>query len=115
MYKRTLKDCFLFKVDYHFSDSKQGLCHQDLESEKELPVFGINMDRLEQELKAKGWQVEQSKDAGRFLCDFALTTSLGLRNDGKALFIHIPSVGYPYSQVELDQVVKDAIQSISAQ
>ncbi len=89
------------------------MCHLDLESALELPT-SIDVDSLENDLKQKGWRVEQSKDAGRFLCDFALTTSLGLRKDGKALFIHIPPVGYPYSQDELDQVVKDAIHSISS-
>ncbi len=72
-------------------------------------------------LKAeKGWICKQSLDAGHYLCEYTFYLSMAERHrrivageegeDERAcLFVHLPSVGNPYSLEQLQQFVKDMI------
>ncbi|KFH62244.1 hypothetical protein MVEG_11882 [Podila verticillata NRRL 6337] len=70
--------------------------------------------------KEKGWICQQSLDAGHYLCEFTFYLSLAERqrrivkgqeteDDRACLFVHLPSVGNPYSLDELQRFVKDMI------
>jgi len=51
-----------------------------------------------------GVEVCTSDDAGRFLCEFIYFKSLHSQN-GRALFIHVPPVGKPYSSEQVARYV----------
>ncbi|PWN34322.1 peptidase C15, pyroglutamyl peptidase I-like protein, partial [Meira miltonrushii] len=57
--------------------------------------------------------LKQSKDAGRFLCDYIFYASLcEAKKAGKGTrvqFIHVPPLDTPYSIEELQSIVKDAV------
>lgn len=70
-----------------------------------LPVQSI-VDKL----KTHGWCIEKSDDAGRFLCEFIFATSLiTVGKHVPVLFVHVPPVGEPYSQEELDKVLLEVV------
>jgi pyroglutamyl-peptidase len=60
-------------------------------------------------MNEKGWKIKLSDDAGRYLCEYALGTSLSITKSGKVIFIHLPPVGFPYSQEELDKALSDLV------
>jgi pyroglutamyl-peptidase len=55
--------------------------------------------------------VEESRDAGQYLCDFIYYTSLSL---GKApvLFIHVPPLNKPYSKEKLGYILKHIVEAL---
>ncbi|KAG0211152.1 hypothetical protein BGX28_008462 [Mortierella sp. GBA30] len=68
----------------------------------------------------KGWICKQSLDAGHYLCEYTFYLSMAERHrriaageEGKderaCLFVHLPSVGNPYSLEELQRFVKDMV------
>lgn len=68
----------------------------------------------------KGYKhVQQSKDAGRFLCDYIFYTSLcESQRAGKGTgvqFIHVPPLDTPYSLQEMQSIIKDAVRWITSQ
>ncbi|KAF9284616.1 hypothetical protein BGZ68_004554 [Mortierella alpina] len=81
----------------------------------------VDTAALAEYLKAeKGWICQQSLDAGHYLCEYTFYLSMAERHrrivageegeDERAcLFVHLPSVGNPYSLEELQQFVKDMI------
>ncbi|KAF9432968.1 hypothetical protein BGZ76_010045 [Entomortierella beljakovae] len=71
----------------------------------------------------KGWKCQKSMDAGLYLCEYTFYLSMAERNrriqagdEGEAertcLFVHVPSVGNPYSLEQLQQFVKDMITAV---
>ncbi|KAF9411165.1 hypothetical protein BGZ94_001421 [Podila epigama] len=70
--------------------------------------------------KEKGWLCQQSLDAGHYLCEYTFYLSMAERHrriaaglekedDRACLFVHLPSVGNPYSLEQLQWFVKDMI------
>ncbi|ORZ35092.1 hypothetical protein BCR44DRAFT_1435069, partial [Catenaria anguillulae PL171] len=69
-----------------------------------------------------GKEVEVSEDAGQYLCDFTYTSSMylsgkhdggdhdGHKCQGRALFLHVPPVGEPYTQDEINDFVVKAVE-----
>ncbi|KAF9971387.1 hypothetical protein BGZ73_005699 [Actinomortierella ambigua] len=68
----------------------------------------------------KGWKCRQSLDAGHYLCEYTFYLSMAERErriqlgqeDGwerVCLFVHLPSVGQPYTLDELTLFVKDMV------
>jgi pyroglutamyl-peptidase len=68
-------------------------------------------ESLVQKLQQKGHKVLASTNAGRFLCEFTLYSSL-YRSKQRSIFVHLPPVGYPYSQEELDQILLDCVSQL---
>jgi pyroglutamyl-peptidase len=55
------------------------------------------------------WEIKTSTDAGRYLCEFIFCTSMAHLH-GKVvpcLFVHVPPVGHPYTQHELDRALEE--------
>jgi pyroglutamyl-peptidase len=78
----------------------------------EVYVSTLDQDGLLRYLRKQGWKVELSKDAGLFLCEFSMCNSLYWSTQvwpeakqGRVLFLHLPPVGQPYSQDELNLIV----------
>ena len=79
----------------------------------------LEVDRLLALIKPK-WKCSRSTDAGRFLCEFIYYTSLHQSTQTvtttgghpQCLFVHLPPVGAPYSQEELNNALKLIIESI---
>ncbi|KAF8935682.1 hypothetical protein EDD21DRAFT_382667 [Dissophora ornata] len=76
--------------------------------------------------KEKKWICERSLDAGHYLCEYTFYLSLAERNrriqageEGEdervCLFVHLPSVGNPYSLEELQLFIKDVIVAVASQ
>lgn len=63
--------------------------------------------------------VQQSKDAGRFLCDYISYASFceaeRAGKGTKVQFIHVPPLDTPYSLQELQSIIKDAVCWITSQ
>ncbi|KAG0253834.1 hypothetical protein DFQ27_007180 [Actinomortierella ambigua] len=68
----------------------------------------------------KGWKCRQSLDAGHYLCEYTFYLSMAERNrriqlgqedgsDRVCLFVHLPSVGNPYTLDELTRFVQDMV------
>ncbi|KAG0309957.1 hypothetical protein BGZ99_000748 [Dissophora globulifera] len=84
----------------------------------------VDTAALAQYLKEKkGWICQQSMDAGLYLCEYTLYLSLAERRrriesgeegaeERTCLFVHLPSVGNPYSLEQLQQFVKDMIVAV---
>jgi pyroglutamyl-peptidase len=74
------------------------------------PVLTTSLpcELLVHNLQQKGHKVLLSTNAGRFLCEFTLYSSL-YRSHQKSVFVHLPPVGLPYSQEELDQILLDCV------
>ncbi|KAI1314795.1 hypothetical protein EDD11_001672 [Mortierella claussenii] len=71
----------------------------------------------------KGWICQQSMDAGLYLCEYTFYLSMAERHrriqageegeeERTCLFVHLPSVGNPYSLEELQQFIKDMIVAV---
>ncbi|KAF9915625.1 hypothetical protein BX616_005716 [Lobosporangium transversale] len=87
----------------------------------------IDTEALAEYLKTeKGWICEKSMDAGLYLCEYTFYLSMAERHrriqageegeDERAcLFVHLPSVGNPYSLEELQQFVKDMVIAVVTQ
>ncbi|KAG9321808.1 hypothetical protein KVV02_006554 [Mortierella alpina] len=90
-------------------------------ADPDLLTTTVDTAALAEYLKAeKGWICQQSLDAGHYLCEYTFYLSMAERHrrivageegeDERAcLFVHLPSVGNPYSLEELQQFVKDMI------
>ncbi|KAK3810378.1 MAG: hypothetical protein J3Q66DRAFT_317388 [Benniella sp.] len=66
------------------------------------------------------WTCQQSTDAGHYLCEYTFYLSMAERqrrlvageegeDERTCLFVHLPSVGNPYSLEQLQQFVKDMV------
>lgn len=73
------------------SDNKRGF-GQGYEQFGDIQQTTVNIGELVAWLKAKGLQVDQSWDAGRYVCDFIYYASLTNATGAKVLFIHVPPV-----------------------
>jgi len=73
----------------------------------------------------KGWICQQSLDAGHYLCEYTFYLSMAERNrcivngqetedDRSCLFVHLPSVGNPYSLEELQRFIQDMVVAVVA-
>lgn len=71
----------------------------------DLLVTTVNTKPICDAMNECGWKVKLSNDAGRYLCEYALGTSLSIIKNKKAVFIHLPPVGFPYSQVQMDEAL----------
>ncbi|KAI8892115.1 hypothetical protein BC833DRAFT_626148 [Globomyces pollinis-pini] len=96
-----------------------GLCIKDLPTDVPNTICTkVDTKGLKEKMIQLGWNASISRDAGRYLCEFALCTSLytirGTPIDGKALFIHIPPVDCPYSQEDLCKGINDAMELLVA-
>ena len=58
--------------------------------------------------------VTESRDAGRYLCDFIYYTSLRL-GSGPSVFVHVPPLGSPYSREQLAVALKNIIEALLCQ
>lgn len=76
----------------------------------------LPLERLVEDLKQKGFGVEMSTDAGRFVCNWVYYNSLQLakKNDTSSLFVHVPpATVYPIEkQVEFMAALLDSIVSL---
>ncbi|KAF9111281.1 hypothetical protein BGX27_005145 [Mortierella sp. AM989] len=84
----------------------------------------VDTDALANYLSSeKGWICQKSMDAGLYLCEYTFYLSMAERNrriaageegedERTCLFVHLPSVGNPYSLEELQQFVKDMIVAV---
>ncbi|XP_063919336.1 pyroglutamyl-peptidase 1 [Zophobas morio] len=70
---------------------------------------GVNVNDISNHLNAtKSVKACVSVDAGRYLCEYVLFTSLSVDKD-KAMFIHVPPLGKPYTEQELADGVLEVI------
>ncbi|KAG0049000.1 hypothetical protein BGZ83_006143 [Gryganskiella cystojenkinii] len=71
----------------------------------------------------KGWICRQSLDAGHYLCEYTFYLSMAERHrritagqetedDRTCLFVHLPSVGNPYSLEELQRFTQDMVVAV---
>ncbi|KAK9765594.1 Pyroglutamyl-peptidase 1 [Basidiobolus ranarum] len=92
------------------------------EFDPELLETTVDTLELAEYLKQeKGWLCEQSKNAGLYLCEYTFYLSMVERHrriaaapnagtsDRVCLFVHVPTVGNPYSLEEIQQFVRDVI------
>ncbi|KAF9089759.1 hypothetical protein BGX29_011875 [Mortierella sp. GBA35] len=74
----------------------------------------------------KGWICQQSLDAGHYLCEYTFYLSMAERqrriaageegeDERTCLFVHLPSVGNPYSLEDLQRFVRDMIVGVVSQ
>ncbi|KAI9183692.1 hypothetical protein H9P43_004610 [Blastocladiella emersonii ATCC 22665] len=85
---------------------------------KDVYETRLDLDRMVTVLSGGDkWAVEVSENAGQYLCDFTYTTSSYLStqfhdeaHQGRVLFLHVPPVGSPYSQDELNAFVAEAVE-----
>ncbi|GJJ68642.1 pyroglutamyl-peptidase [Entomortierella parvispora] len=74
----------------------------------------------------KGWICQQSMDAGHYLCEYTFYLSMAERHrrilsgqesehDRACLFVHVPSVGNPYTLEELQRFVQDMVVAVASQ
>lgn len=84
-----------------------GKCHQDLGPEVLLKST-LPLSKYLSKLQKCGWKAEGSDDAGRFLCDYALTTSLVILTT--SVFFHVPPLDLPYSQEDIDRAVLNLVE-----
>ncbi|KAG0344288.1 hypothetical protein BG004_004601 [Podila humilis] len=74
----------------------------------------------------KGWICQQSLDAGHYLCEYTFYLSMAERHrrlvaggqekedDRTCLFVHLPSVGNPYSLEELQKFIVDMVKRVAS-
>ncbi|XP_071783333.2 pyroglutamyl-peptidase 1 [Centroberyx gerrardi] len=74
----------------------------------------IDMKSLSKLLKQAGMDVIYSRDAGRYLCDFAYYCSL-LHSQGRAALIHVPASGSLASADRLVPLLQTVIQAMLRQ
>ncbi|KAM4618257.1 pyroglutamyl-peptidase 1 [Polymixia lowei] len=74
----------------------------------------INMRSLSHQLKQTGMDVIYSRDAGRYLCDFAYYCSL-FHGQGRAALIHLPTCGSLASPDKLVPLLQTLIQTMLKQ
>jgi pyrrolidone-carboxylate peptidase len=98
------------KVDTIGQLPLNGKCNQKLDLTAELHSK-LPLHKFCKSLQEKGWKTELSTDADRFLCDYALTTSL-CRNRN-SLFFHVPPPNFPYCQAEINQALLDLVEIAS--
>ncbi|KAI9145728.1 hypothetical protein BKA69DRAFT_459343 [Paraphysoderma sedebokerense] len=83
---------------------------------EEVLETSLDADELVGWLRKKGWKSSRSEDAGRYLCDFTYYSSLyhcsRHRSKNSTLFLHVPPVGQPYSQEQIDKIVADVVKYI---
>jgi len=100
------------KPDIALSCPKGECC---VEGAKDEATTCLNMDELlEQVSKAgseSGIDFQLSKDAGRYLCDFVYYRALHC-SAGRALFIHVPPLGKPYTANQLAEAIAIVLKAI---
>ncbi|KAM3870610.1 pyroglutamyl-peptidase 1 [Diretmus argenteus] len=74
----------------------------------------INMRSLSKQFRQAGVDVVYSRDAGRYLCDFAYYCSL-YHGRGRAAFIHVPTSGDLASADRLAPLLQTLIQAMLTQ
>ncbi|XP_062276131.1 pyroglutamyl-peptidase 1 isoform X1 [Scomber scombrus] len=74
----------------------------------------VNMRAVSKPFKQAGMDVIYSRDAGRYLCDFAYYCSL-YHGQGRAALIHVPSSGSLASADRLIPLLQSIIQSMLGQ
>jgi pyrrolidone-carboxylate peptidase len=74
----------------------------------------VKVDIIKDELWEKGWNIATSNDAGRYLCEFVLGTSLACLSSKNVFFVHLPPVDAPYSQDQLDEALDEIVKSALA-
>ncbi|KAG0376077.1 hypothetical protein BGX24_008322 [Mortierella sp. AD032] len=96
-------------------------------SDPDLLTTTVDTAALAEYLKAeKGWICQQSMDAGHYLCEYTFYLSMAERqrriaageegeDERVCLFVHLPSVGNPYTLEELQRFVKDMIVAVVSQ
>ncbi|KAJ8330222.1 Pyroglutamyl-peptidase 1 [Batrachochytrium dendrobatidis] len=83
---------------------------------KEVLQTGLDLSTIKNRMHSKGWMtVNESMDPGRFLCSFIFYQSMDRASKTKhsalqqqytqSLFVHIPPVGSPHSQIELNAML----------
>ncbi|KAG0223732.1 hypothetical protein BGW41_005380 [Actinomortierella wolfii] len=97
------------------------VCKPEWEEDPEKLVTTVDTAALAEYLEEeKGWKCRQSLDAGHYLCEYTFYLSMAERerrirqgledgSDRVCLFVHLPSVGNPYTLEELTRFVKDMI------
>ncbi|KAJ3332832.1 Pyroglutamyl-peptidase 1-like protein, partial [Kappamyces sp. JEL0680] len=83
-----------------------GVCHSD-DAPETLYQSSLDLESVCQDLAAAGYDAVVSSNAGTFLCDFALATSLKMLD--RSVFLHIPEVSSEWTQECLDRAVFNAI------
>jgi len=74
----------------------------------------------------KGWICKQSLDAGHYLCEYTFYLSMAERHrrilsgqesekERACLFVHVPSIGNPYTLEELQRFVQDMVVAVASQ
>ncbi|KAG0281140.1 hypothetical protein BGZ95_006439 [Linnemannia exigua] len=96
-------------------------------SDPDLLTTTVDTAALAEYLRAeKGWKCQQSMDAGHYLCEYTFYLSMAERqrriaageegeDERTCLFVHLPSVGNPYTLEELQCFVKDMIVAVASQ
>ncbi|KAG0370202.1 hypothetical protein BC939DRAFT_498001 [Gamsiella multidivaricata] len=93
-------------------------------ADPDLLTTTVDSAALAEYLKTeKGWICKQSLDAGNYLCDYTFYLSMAERHrrvaageegedERTCLFVHLPSVGNPYSLEELQRFIKDVVVAV---
>ncbi|KAK5814799.1 hypothetical protein F5H01DRAFT_347394 [Linnemannia elongata] len=100
---------------------------EEWSADPDLLTTTVDTAALAEYLKTeKGWICQQSLDAGHYLCEYTFYLSMaerqrriaaGEEGEGErtCLFVHLPSVGNPYTLEELQRFVKDMIVGVVSQ
>jgi pyroglutamyl-peptidase len=76
----------------------------------------VPVDSVVSHCSSLGWKIRRSVDAGRFLCEFVFATSMyhleQSQENVPCVFVHVPPVGHPYTQEELDCALRDIVQCL---
>ncbi|KAF9178393.1 hypothetical protein BGZ51_000155 [Haplosporangium sp. Z 767] len=103
------------------SKDEPPVCKEAWSSDPDLLTTTVDTEALAMYLKTeKGWICQQSMDAGHYLCEYTFYLSMAERqrriaageegeNERTCLFVHLPSVGNPYSLEELQQFIRDMV------
>ncbi|KAF9932208.1 hypothetical protein FBU30_008763 [Linnemannia zychae] len=96
-------------------------------ADPDLLTTTVDTEALAEYLKAeKGWICQKSMDAGHYLCEYTFYLSMAERHrriaageesedERTCLFVHLPSVGNPYTLEELQRFIKDMIVAVVTQ
>jgi len=86
-----------------------------VEGAEEEATTCLDMEQLLEQVSKTGSQTglefQLSKDAGRYLCDFVYYRALHC-SAGRALFIHVPPLGKPYTANQLAEAIAIVLKNI---
>lgn len=97
---------------------------EEWSADADLLTTTVDTAALAEYLKTeKGWICQQSMDAGHYLCEYTFYLSMAERqrrisvggegeDERACLFVHLPSVGNPYTLEELQRFVQDMIVAV---